>query len=248
MTDEVHYLEQWRRKSDGKMVFIANVTEFTDVTFVHWRRPASPGQRTPTGRLELSSFLKRYEFREPSPEVRPPLEFPPDPQSQHHLDLILMMLKAERDYWGHKSNVWRIVAGDAARADACIRRAAELKAQYREFEEKWGAPGAIPVHLFEPEMGGSYTHEEGFPYESWRVREKSPGWEYRITGTEAKVVEADGGGRYGLLLAAYCSVCDKRGGETIGGPSQWSLANALSFTHRHWLEKHVFDMRGLEGV
>lgn len=240
-TDEVHYLERWRRKSDGTMVVIAHVTKFSDVTFVNWSGFPNPGGRRRHGRIELSRFLKRYEFREPAPEARLPLEFPPDPKSRHHLDMILMMLKSERTYWLDKANVWRLVAGDGVRADACIRRAAELKAQYREFEEKWSKPGAIPVHIFQPEKGGSYVHDEGFPYESWRMREKSPGWEYRILGTEAKVVEVDGGGRYGLLLAAYCAKCDKRGGETIGGPAQWSLANALSFTNRHWLEKHVFS-------
>lgn len=240
MSDEVNYLERWRRKSDGTMVIIAHVSKFSDRTIVNWSGYHTPGKRRRHGRLPLDSFLKRYEFREPAPEAHLPLDFPPEPQSHHHLDLILMMLKQERDYWSAKANVWRLVAGDGARADDCIKRAAALKAQYREFEEKWSAPGAIPVRVFQPEMGGSYTHKEGFPYESWRVRKKAPGWEYRIIGTEAKFVEVDGGGRYGLLLASYCAKCDKRGGETIGGPAQWSLENALAFTHRHWLEKHVF--------
>jgi hypothetical protein len=234
----VNYLEKWKRKSDGRMVFIASVSEFTDVTIVSWRRPGNP--RTHYGRLEIDSFLKRYEFVAPGPEVRLPLEFPPAPKTQYELDLVLMMLKAERDYWGSKANVWRLVAGDEYRAEQALQRAVALKKQYREFEEKWGAPGVLPVAVFEPEFGGTYQHAEGFGYKSWRVREKAPNWEYRIIGTDVAVVEVDGGNQYGLLLAVRCS-CTKFREQAVAGPSQWPLEHALSFAHRHWVEKHVFD-------
>lgn len=239
MAGIVNYLEQWRRLRDGRIVFIDSVIDLGDKTWVRWRGPHTPGTRTRRGRVELDRFLKTYEFHEPAPELHLPVQFPPDPKNRHELDLVLMMLKSERSYWQDKSNVYRIVMRDELRARTVLHRAAELKAQYQAYEEKWGAPGALPTQVFQPELGGRYAHEKGFTYESWRVREKSPGWEYRIVGTQVKVIEVDGGSSYGLCAAVVCDA-EKDPWNTIGGPAQWSIENALNYAHQHWLTHHVF--------
>lgn len=238
----VNYLERWKRKSDGALVIIASVTEFSTETFVHWRRPQSPGQRARNGRLTLDSFLKRYEFLEPAPEAQIPVMFPPEPKSVRDVDLVLMALKAARNACEYKAMVWREVVGDEGRARALDRRAVELRAEYREYAEKWEAPGAIPVTVFEPTWEGRRTHTDGFEYDVWAVRENAPRFEYLIVGTNVTVAEVDGGNRYGRLLAVVDHDSEKPW-LSVAGPSSWSLENALHFAHKYYLDTYVFAPR-----
>lgn len=241
MTD-VKYLEQWRRKSDGSIVFIASVTDFSDATYVTWRRPGGPGSRTAYGRLELSSFLKRYEFREPAPVIRHvPVKFPPEPKTFDAYMTLVRFHNAEFAFHEAKALAWSLSDEMDAelRAKLCRKAAQESAKALAELRKRYNHGKDLPVPVFTPWKSYEAVHDDGFTYEVWQVKENA-GWEYRIVGTNVKVVQVDGGQTYGSLLAVVC-LLEKTAWDPIAGPSQWSVDNALRYAHRHWLEKHVFE-------
>lgn len=238
---DVQSLQTWRRVRDRRLVIVDHVGEWAGETYVHWRGHRIPGGRTPRGRVRISLFVKQYEFREPNPNVRIPVEYPPEPKTTKDLRIITQALDAEIAYWDAKANVWLNVLGENVRAAGASRQAQDLRDQRKLFVKRWSKPGALPIRVFEPEFHRKAFHEEGFQYELWRVAEKF-GYEYRLNGTKIRVNEVDGRERYGLCYGVICDECASKAGawQFIGGPSQWTPDQAMSFGYRHWLEKHVF--------
>lgn len=81
----------------------------------------------------------------------------------------------------------------------------------------------------EPELGGTYQHEEGFGYQSFRGRKL---WEYRIIGTPVTIFE--GPNQDGYVF--YEPRCVEHGPIPF---SHLEHERALSVGYRHFLEKHV---------